>query len=88
MARMCTSIAGRGMKHRCKPRAQVATHTNKGVSETSLAEVIAGIKLAGGVKKENVGPVKRREVNVHERARGTTADRRCSTRLSRGHRWC
>jgi len=60
---MCTGIAGRDRKHRHKSTAQMATRTNKGEDSrspaTALAEVIAGIVLAGGAEKTNVGPVER-----------------------------
>jgi hypothetical protein len=79
---MCTRIAGRGREHRCESHAQVATHTNNGVSEIALADVIAGIEPAGGFEKALVGPVKWAEVNTHERGSGTTSDRRRSARLS------
>ncbi len=87
---MCTGIAGRGRKHGHKSNAQVATCTNKGDSRspaTALAEVIAGIGLAGGAEKANVGPVECAEVNVHEQERGRTTGRRRSPRPSRGYRW-
>src|SRR5260221_1273900 len=88
---MCRGRAGRGRKHCCKSNAQMAMHTNKGEDSwspaTALDEVIAGIVLAGGAGKANVGPVEFAEVHVHEQERGRTTGRRCTPCPSRGYRW-
>src|SRR5579863_3221219 len=60
---------------------------SKSRTASTLAEGIAGVELAVGAEKADVGPVEGAEVNTHEWGRGRTAGcTRCAC-PSRGYRW-